>query len=185
MAVRRLTTGRRNLIDNPQRLEEVMQKTARGVVTAVSKDVERKIKDETISRLYNGYKPKIYDRTYEFYDSITRRPTYRISSGYRSEVFFDYNKMKPYPPRDGLWGKHTNFDGNDVRKELIGWLDTVGTMVVGPTGHVIYKREPLNIISDTREWLDNIVGSIDTTFSSYRNPEIGQLTKGLRITKKK
>lgn len=62
------------------------------------------------------YKQKVYERTNELYNSLTKTSVTKTSTGYMVEVFFDTDKIHPYPTK----GQHYQ-NKQDISGE-IPWM---------------------------------------------------------------
>lgn len=181
------TRGGKKTLDNPQAVKDLLDKTARGITTAVAEEARKKLIELTATNVYDAYQPKKYDRTYQLIDSISRNKTRSIYNGskYRNEVYFDINKIKTTAPSSTQWGSYEDFSGNDVRKEVIGWMEEGSSPLYGRGNDLIYGGHPgAHMIKETSEWVEsNLDGMVIRNKVSQVDGET--IPNGLIITRKK
>ena len=65
-----ISHGGKTFIDDPSKLESIMELGAKGFITQIAQNTAKRLKYNTAELIYNGYEPKKYKRTKELLDSI-------------------------------------------------------------------------------------------------------------------
>lgn len=88
--------------------------------------------EETIRKyLYNNfyaYQPKVYQRTFEFFNSLTKSRVVKNGDEYEVQVYFDTDKIHANPQT----GQH--YDGEDI-SEYIPWMAEDGVIQPFQSNH--------------------------------------------------
>lgn len=161
--------GGKTFIDDLDKLDEYLKKTAKGFITNVSKDAAKRLKYNTAELIYNAYQPKQYKRTMELLDSIYGPginggpPTENIGSGFRTKVGFNTDLIKtrilPKNPLDN-WPTHMGFNGDKTNDYILNviifgfetkGIHTVIRRKIGGKKIVTYEydRDPVHMIQKT------------------------------------
>lgn len=91
----------------------------------------------------------------------------RTINGYEVVIYFDINKINPYPAQDGEWSKHESIvDGKDVTSNIPYYIEYGNKSP-------IYSYEGVRPVEITKEWLNN---------TNYINNKISQLLKSHGFT---
>lgn len=71
------------------------------------------------------FTPTHYSRTFELIDSITCSKAKQIGNGaYQVQIYFDTDKINPYPASDGEWSKHESITtGTNVNVYIPIWAN--------------------------------------------------------------
>lgn len=71
------------------------------------------------------FTPQYYSRTYELIDSISLKRAKKTALGtYECEIYFDTDKINPYPSENGEWSKHQSItDDEDVSEFIPLWVE--------------------------------------------------------------
>ena len=102
------------VFSNPSELEYYIKTMLRVSMDEVAIIVEETIRKYLYDNFYS-YTPKVYDRTYEFFNSITRTRTVQNGNNYEVQVYFDTDKITPhYETKDDTYPKHVSINGDDV-----------------------------------------------------------------------
>lgn len=127
-----------------QTYDYIVKQSVKALQDDVIRKVEDLLKQYTLNNLYNQFIVEEYDRTFEFLHSITITPTYKTSTGYGIEIFFDPDKMYVHI-LDGKWNQHADIYGNSITDKLAIWLE-YGTQ---NDGENFYPREGAYMLRDT------------------------------------
>lgn len=111
---------------NSTDISHLASKLLNDVQSSIEKEVlkicEKALKDAIMETVYSG-SPGTYTRTMEFLRAVR---VDKVSVGRTQatfEIIVDATMMGMKPPSGGKWGSHTSFSGQDVREELVGWLN--------------------------------------------------------------
>jgi hypothetical protein len=138
---------------------------------ALQDDVARKVKsiiDEfALQNQINAYNPTDYQRTYEFFKSLTIGDVEKIDGGYSIEIYYDSQKIGSYITNSG-WNQHADIYGNASwnGKSIPEWIPY---WIEYGTNGSLWDREPANIISSSmmiiqqqKEHLKRLIGYLKT-----------------------
>ena len=116
-------------INSPEEMKKLLKKDLLDLTTTISDDIKKELTKRTELSVYSN-EPSVYKRTYGFLSSIDDDVNYNFTKGsYRISVFFNPSKMKKGKgifknnKKAYAYGKHRDAYGNDVREDLIGWLE--------------------------------------------------------------
>ena len=124
------------------------------IQSKINQAVEMTIED--IYNIYNnnlqatniGEKGSMYASTGEYKRSLDKEV-----NGNTGRVFMNYEKIVTLEePENGVWGVHMNFSGNDVREELITWLNA-------GTDNKFYGHPATN-------FYENTLATVEQTFAT-------------------
>lgn len=157
-------------IYNEQQLRQVLDRFGQQVMWAVEGSVKQHLKEETEKTVY-ATEPVLYERSYDFLNSISSNTLYR-NGKYACNIFFDTNKMSSSKGVfaknvngkmvNVVYGKHTNNKGEDVRDRLVMYLEEgvrgsrpyAYTVSGKKAGLHMYKPRPgSHMVKNTRRWL--------------------------------
>jgi hypothetical protein len=93
------------------------------------------------------FTPQYYTRTYELIDSITCRKAKKTAIGtYEVEIYFDTDKINPYPSENGEWSKHESItDGSNVSQYIPQYIEE-------GQNSSIYSYEGVHPVRETVDW---------------------------------
>jgi len=128
----------------------------------VSSLVEDTLRKYLYERLYS-YSPKVYERTYELMNSITRSKAIKTANGYEIEVYFDTDKIHG----NSLTGQHYEY-GKDI-SEYIPWMAEDG--VIQP----LTSNHRGGFVEATIEELGSIGTHIDALRKALRNKGVNAI----------
>lgn len=117
--------------------------------------IERKLKET---------EPKVYERTWEYLNSIDRIKAHMNSDGsIETIIYYNTDKIIPYLPSGVFnnwtgyemdskmsWGQHTDIYGNSVAEILPLWMEE-GTRDINGN---FYPRDGLHGIVNLKEWVE-------------------------------
>jgi hypothetical protein len=71
------------------------------------------------------FTPTHYTRTFELIDSITCSKAKKVGNGeYQVQIYFDTDKINPYPSENGEWSKHESITtGTNIAPYLPLWIE--------------------------------------------------------------
>ena len=93
------------------------------------------------------YTPTHYTRTYELIDSITVSKAKKVGNGYEVMIYFDTDKINPYPASDGEWSKHQSITtGTDVSVYIPLWADQ-------GQNSPLFSYEGVGFMKETIDWI--------------------------------
>lgn len=146
-----------------QGLEKYIKLTLEQALKEVARDTAEFLSQTVQADIYRKPESDYYARTYEFLKSITQSNVKRVGNNMEIEVYFDPDKINPYPVRDykpDMFNAHmsldgeTSYGGKSIGEWLVGWLEE------GYSGGVRPPQPPLHFIQDTREWLNEELNDI-------------------------
>lgn len=186
---RYIAGGGKTIIDSPQKLITLLNLGTKGFITELAKNTAKRLKTNTANLVYRAYKPKTYERTLEFLNSIVGpgynggEPTENIGNGFRATVKFDINKMSVIPPQNGMWGKHSGTFGSDAgtdaREAIISGFEEDGFEIISKKG-IVYEREAVHMVEITTEEIQAALDGMDKEIDDFE-AFIGKIN--LRIQK--
>ena len=159
-------------IYNEKQLRQAMLKLGDDISWGVKNAVVDHLSEETKRTVYSET-PVVYQRTYQFLNSITSDHSYKNGS-FAYRIFFDPNRMavstgifkKNIKGKlvNVTYGKHANNKGQDVRDKLVMYLEE-GIPASNPVAYTtegkraglhMYRARPGNhMIKNTNTWLRN------------------------------
>ena len=71
-----------------------------------------------------GYTPTHYTRTYELIDSLSVTKAKKVGNAWEVMIYFDTDKIHPYPAENGEWSKHQSItNGQNVAEWIPYWTN--------------------------------------------------------------
>lgn len=131
----------RNLND----LNSYVEDKLRGAMDKVGDQTAKELGDYVFKYWYkaNG-KPKDYNRTFEFLNSIEFKTT--VSGGViATKVFFNDKLIKPMHDEYSSWNQHMSLTGADVSGNIVGWIEH------GQTSKA-YSYDGIHMVKNVKEW---------------------------------
>lgn len=128
--------------------------------------------EKALKHMYNYIKskleetePKVYERTWEYLNSIDRIKAHMNSDGsIETIIYYNTDKITPYLPSGVFndwtgyemdskmtWGQHTDIYGNDKSTVIPMWME-LGT---DPVNGNFYPREGLHGIVNLKQWVED------------------------------
>ena len=107
------------------------------------------LKNTVQEKLYDSYTPKLYERTYELLDSISKTKVYQEDGFYKVKIFYDTDKIFPHirSAKEG-YNAHALWDGTDIS-------DSIPFMVEYEYPYGEYKTENgIHAIDDVKDWIN-------------------------------
>lgn len=91
----------------------------------IGEEIKQKLRDNVDKLWYSTFTPYQYERTFEYINSISVSKAKRIENGYEVVIFFDTDKINPYPPpAPGKWSKHQSItNAQDVSEMIPIWIE--------------------------------------------------------------
>lgn len=109
-----------------KQLEQVLLQSIAIGVEEIGKQIKEMLRKNVQELWYErSYTPTNYTRTFELIDSITVTDVERVPDGYQVVIYFDTDKINPYPPaQEGEWPRHQSItDGADVSAYIPQWIE--------------------------------------------------------------
>lgn len=110
-------------------IEEALQYLEASIVLNLEKigeEIKSVLRQHVWVLWYNRpYTPTHYTRTLELIDCLTVTKAKKIAGGYEVMIYFDTDKINPYPPANpGEWTRHQSItDGQDVSEFIPLWIE--------------------------------------------------------------
>lgn len=104
---------------------------------------------ENVKKLWyeRNYTPTHYTRTFELIDSITVSQARKINKGYEVVIYFDPDKINPYPAENGEWSKHESITtGTNIAPYLPLWIEE-------GQNSPLFSYEGVHPVKTTKEYL--------------------------------
>jgi len=113
-----------------------------------------------VKKEFEKTQPEIYERTYEYLNSIDRFEAWIHSDGsIRTEIYYNADLINPYLASEDFgrgteyassqdWNWHMSFDKEDVTEFIPLWLDY-------GTSNPYYSHNGIGGIIDLRKWVQN------------------------------
>lgn len=109
-----------------KQLEQVLLQKIALSVEEIGKQIKEMLRKNVQELWYErSYTPTHYTRTFELIDSITVTEAKRVPDGYQVVIYFDTDKIHPYPPaKPREWPRHQSVtDGADVSFYIPWWVE--------------------------------------------------------------
>lgn len=103
-------------------LDGYLRSRINDAVMSCAKIAEIKLKDDIMSKLYNEYNPKEYQRTYDFLESVSLKPIVGKKNTINVMIYYDTSKIIPNFVEDN-WNQHEDIWGIDVHEFIPLWLE--------------------------------------------------------------
>lgn len=158
-------------------LLKAIEQGARSAINRMTDATAQHLQDETITRVYHNV-PSIYQRTYQFADSIDTEFRYSPQNDrFRGRVFFNTDQMNvdrgTYVKRSSngrgrrvTYGIHADSRGRDVRRYLVRWIEeghrSSKPKAYSPSNRVVgYHSYPArrgsHMLRHTSAWLQRFI----------------------------
>lgn len=151
--------------------DKILTPAVQKISAEFAEQIKREMQNNILDSVYRSYKPKNYNRTYEFYNSVT------IYEGniYRGKIQqyrigFDKNKMRPRIVERN-WNIHADINGRTQSANIARWLDE-------GTSSGLFTRDGAHFIEETSQFVKEVLLGTDGV-------RIAQSVTGLRIRKRK
>lgn len=181
-----------------QLVNAVLKPTAKGMTSAYATAIANHLYNEVYASIYEKYKPKNYERTYQFLNSIKIEKSKVFGDRYyQARILFDYKKIKPITTPKGRWNKHRSYTSDNFPKgqdfNRANLVDVLNSGTLGTAS--AWPRESANFIEKTKKWMEESGTSggfkvSDVSQKTY-NPNIEDensadyVPVGIRIRKKR
>lgn len=125
------------------------RKIVKDILEEIAEEVRQELHDTVWKKLYLSYTPKVYQRTYELLDSISKTEVKENSNGeYYVEIYYDTDKIFPHVYTDGRPNAHATSKGVDIS-------DQIPYMVEYDYSYGKYKdNNGIHAIDDVKKWID-------------------------------
>lgn len=151
--------------------DKILTPAVQKISAEFAEQVKREMQNNILDSVYRAYKPKNYNRTYEFYNSVTIYQS-NIYNGkiQQYRIGFDKNKMRPRIVR-GSWNIHADVYGKNQSANIPRWLDE-------GTSNGLFERDGANFIDKTADFVKEVLLGTEGV-------RIAQSVTGIRIGKRK
>lgn len=124
-------------------------KKAQGkILEEIAEETRQELHDTVWKKLYEAYTPKVYQRTYELLDSISKTEVKENSNGeYYVIIYYDTDKIFPHV-YDGFPNAHATSKGVDISNEI-------PHMVEYDYSYGKYKdNNGIHAMDDVKKWIE-------------------------------
>lgn len=98
-----------------------------------------------------SFTPTHYTRTMEYIDSISLKKAKKVGDSWQVEIYFDTDKINPYPAENGEWSKHESITNGEDMSAAIPYFIEFGN---NPNGkNPIYEYEGVRPVGETIDWI--------------------------------
>ena len=148
-------------IISEKQFKDFINKILQECIQEITKQAAEYLKDFVNREWYQSNSPAMYQRTYEFLNSIVSSQVKKKSNGFEAKVYFDTSLITPNFLGGDLWNQHMSFDGSPFTNGLVEVIENGN-----PSPY--YNPDGIHMFSETAKWLENELPKIaKSVFAKY------------------